>query len=34
MPATLTLSSETTPKGEVARDKLRAARIKAVLDAS
>ena len=34
MPATLTLSSETTPKGEAARDKLRAARIKAVLDAS
>lgn len=34
MPATLTLSSENTPKGEVARDKLRAARIKAVLDAS
>ena len=32
MPATLTLSSETTPKGEVARDKLRAVRIKAVLD--
>ena len=34
MPATLTLSSESTPKGEAARDKLRAARIKAVLDAS
>ena len=34
MPATLTLSSESTPKGEVARDKLRAARIKAVLDAA
>lgn len=32
MPATLTLSSETTPKGEVARDKLRAVRIKTVLD--
>lgn len=32
MPATLTLSSESTPKGEAARDKLRAARIKAVLD--
>jgi protein arginine kinase len=34
MPATLTLSSESTPKGEAARDKLRAARIKAVLDVS
>ena len=34
MPATLTLSSESTPKGEAARDKLRAARIKAVLDAT
>ena len=34
MPATLTLSSESTPKGEAARDKLRAARIKTVLDAS
>ena len=34
MPATLTLSSESTPKGEVARDKLRAARIKAVLEAA
>ena len=32
MPATLTLSSESTPKGEIARDKLRAARIKTVLD--
>ena len=32
MPATLTLSSESTPKGEAARDKLRASRIKAVLD--
>ena len=32
MPATLTLSSESTPKGEMARDKLRAARIKAVID--
>ncbi len=32
MPATLTLSSESTPKGEAARDKLRAARIKAILD--
>ena len=34
MPATLTLSSESTPKGEAARDKLRAARIKAVLEAA
>ena len=34
MPATLTLSSESTPKGEAARDKLRAARIKTILDAS
>ena len=34
MPATLTLSSESTPKGEAARDKLRATRIKAVLDAA
>ena len=34
MPATLTLSSESTPKGETARDKLRAVRIKAVLDAA
>ena len=34
MPATLTLSSESTPKGEAARDKLRAARIKAVVDAA
>ena len=34
MPATLTLSSESTPKGEAARDKLRAARIKAVLEAT
>ena len=34
MPATLTLSSETTPKGEAARDKLRAARIQAVLAAT
>ncbi len=32
MPATLTLSSESTPKGEVARDKLRASRIQAVLE--
>ena len=32
MPATLTLSSESTPKGEAARDKLRALRIKSVLD--
>jgi protein arginine kinase len=32
MPATLTLSTESTPKGEAARDKLRAARIKAVLE--
>ena len=34
MPATLTLSSESTPKGEAARDKLRAARIKVILDAA
>ena len=34
MPATLTLSSESTPKGEAARDKLRAARIKVVLEAT
>ena len=34
MPATLTLSSESTPKGEAARDKLRALRIKSVLDAA
>lgn len=34
MPATLTLSSESTPKGEMARDKLRATRIKAVIDAA
>ena len=34
MPATLTLSSESTPKGEAARDKLRAARIKGVLEAT
>lgn len=34
MPATLTLSSESTPKGEAARDKLRAARIQAILDAA
>ena len=34
MPATLTLSSESTPKGEAARDKLRAARIKMILDAT
>ena len=34
MPATLTLSSESTPKGESARDKLRAARIKTVLEAA
>lgn len=32
MPATLTLSSESTPRGEAARDKLRAARIKSTLD--
>ena len=32
MPATLTLSSESTPKTEAARDKLRAARIKGVLN--
>ena len=31
MPATLTLSSESTPKGEVARDKLRATRIQCLL---
>ena len=31
MPATLTLSSENTPKGEMARDKLRAQKIKSVL---
>ncbi len=31
MPATLTLSSESTPKTENARDKLRAARIKSIL---
>ena len=31
MPATLTLSSESTPKTEAARDKLRAAKIKSVL---
>ena len=31
MPATLTLSSETTPKGETARDKLRAQKIKSIL---
>ena len=31
MPATLTLASESTPKTESARDKLRAARIKSVL---
>ena len=34
MPATLTLSSESTPKGEAARDKLRALRIKSVLEAA
>ncbi|MBQ9760585.1 MAG: ATP--guanido phosphotransferase [Clostridia bacterium] len=33
MPATLTLSAETTPKSEIARDKLRAQRIKSVLNA-
>ena len=32
MPATLTLSSESTPKTENARDKLRAARIKSILN--
>ncbi len=32
MPATLTLSSEATPKTETARDKLRAQKIKAVLE--
>lgn len=32
MPATLTLSSENTPKGETARDKLRAQKIQAVLN--
>lgn len=32
MPATLTLSSENTPKGESARDKLRAQKIRAVLN--
>ncbi len=32
MPATLTLSSENTPKGEAARDKLRAQKIKTVLN--
>ena len=31
MPATLTLSAETTPKSELARDKLRAQRVRAVL---
>ena len=31
MPATLTLSSENTPKGELARDKLRAQKIQSVL---
>ena len=31
MPATLTLSSESTPKSETARDKLRAQKIKAIL---
>ncbi len=34
MPATLTLSSENTPKGESARDKLRAHKIKKILDAT
>lgn len=32
MPATLTLSSENTPKGESARDKLRAQKIRAILN--
>ena len=31
MPATLTLSAENTPKTDTARDKLRAQRVKAVL---
>ena len=31
MPATLTLSSESTPKNEISRDKLRAQKVKAVL---
>ena len=31
MPATLTLSSESTPKNESARDKLRAQRVQAIL---
>lgn len=34
MPATLTLSSESTPKGEMARDKLRAARIQAFINST
>ncbi len=34
MPATLTLSSENTPKNEVARDRLRAQKIQAILHAS
>ena len=34
MPATLTLSSESTPKTESARDKLRAQRVKGILNQS